>query len=145
MVLAYFCTPWLEKKLGSIITVALGTILCIPLMLLMANGAIFGANVAWAIGIILFLRSGFANAAGPIKESLPLTFVSKNLVPAYNSIMLIVNGLVGIFAIYYLLRTLSGYGTAYYIASVVYLIGSIGILLVLFKKYNRNSENNNKK
>lgn len=149
MVLAYFCTPWLEKKLGSIVTVALGTILCIPLMLLMANGAIFGANVAWAIGIILFLRSGIANAAGPIKASLPLTFVPKNLVPAYNSIMLIVNGLVGIFAglfaRYYLLRTPSGYGTAYYIASVVYLIGSIGILLVFFKKYNRNSENNNKK
>lgn len=148
MVLAYFCTPWFEKKFGSIVTVSLGTILCIPLMLLMANGAMFGANVAWAIGIILFLRSGVANIAGPIKASLPLTFVPKNLVPAYNSLMLIVNSLVGIlaglFARYYLLRTPSGYGTAYYIASTVYLIGSIAMLIVFFKKYNRHSTKDTK-
>ncbi|MGM8296560.1 MFS transporter, partial (plasmid) [Clostridium perfringens] len=58
MVIGYFCTPYLEKKFGSIVTIAATTILCVPLMLLMANGAMFGSNVAMIVGIILFLRSG---------------------------------------------------------------------------------------
>ena len=141
MVLAYFCTPYLEKKFGSIVTIALVTILCTPLMVVMANGAMFGSNVAWAIGIILFIRSGVANASAPIQGSLPLTFVPKNLVPAYNSLILVTNSIIGIiaglFARYYLLQTDSGYANAYYIAGGIYLFCSIVLLIVFNKKYNR--------
>ena len=143
MVLAYFCTPYLEKKFGAIVTIALVTILCTPLMVVMANGAMFGSNVAWVIGIVLFLRSGVANASAPIEGSLPLTFVPKNLVPAYNSLILVTNSIVGIiaglFARYYLLQTQNGYATAYYIAAGLYLFASILLLIVFTKKYNRNS------
>ncbi|WP_300349205.1 MFS transporter [Clostridium sp.] len=144
MVLGYFLTPHLEKKLGSIVTIATTTILCVPLMLLMANGAMFGSNVAMIVGIILFLRSGVANVSAPIQGSLPLTFVSKNLVPAFNSLMLVVNSLIGFgagfFTRYYLLKTNAGYGRAYYIAGTLYLIASILLLIVFTKKYNRNNQ-----
>lgn len=141
MVIGYFCTPYLEKKFGSIVTIAATTILCVPLMLLMANGAMFGSNVAMIVGIILFLRSGVANVSAPIQSSLPLTFVPKNLVSAYNSLILVVNSLIGIVAGIYtrysLLKTESGYGKAYYIAGALYLISSILLLIVFTKKYNR--------
>ena len=151
MVLAYFFTPYLEKKFGAIVTIALVTILCTPLMVLMANGAMFGSNIAWAIGIILFVRSGVANASAPIEGSLPLTFVPKDLVPAYNSLILVTNSIIGIlagiFARYYLLETPNGYANAYYIAGALYLFSSILLLIVFTKKYNRsnNTAEDNKK
>lgn len=145
MVLGYFCTPWLEKKLGAIVTIAVATILCVPIMFIMPHGAMFGANVSWAIGIILFFRSGIANASGPIELSLPLTFVPKNLVPTYNSLILVTNAVVGIiaglFGRYVLFTKPSGYGTAYYIAGAVYLLCSIVLLIIFTKKYNRPSNN----
>lgn len=141
MVLGYLAAPYLEKKLGSIVSISLFIFLCIPLMLLMANGMMFGANIAWCIGIILFLRSGIANATAPIEQSLPLTFMSKDLVPAYSSFMLIANSAVGIiaglYARYWLLATDSGYATAYYVTSVFYIIAAILIFAFFFKKYNR--------
>ena len=144
MVLGFFATPHIEKKLGSIVTISLTTILCIPLMLVMANGAMFGANVAWIIGGVLFLRSGLANTSGPIQGSLPLTFVPKNLVPAYSSFIMVANAAVGIvagiFAKNVLLKTDAGYGTAYYITSALYFTASIILLVVFTKKYNRGSE-----
>lgn len=141
MVLGFLTASYLEKKLGSIVSIAVSIALCIPLMLIMAKGNIFGANIAWIIGAILFIRSGLANASNPIQQSLPLTFVSKNLVPTYSSFMLIFNSLVGvcagIYARYSLLKNESGYGTAYYIASVLYGTAVILLLIVFFKKYNR--------
>lgn len=136
MVIGYFCTPYLEKKFGSIVTIAATTILCVPLMLLMANGAMFGTNVAMIVGIILFLRSGIANVSAPIQSSLPLTFVPKNLVSAYNSLIGII---AGIYTRYSLLKTEAGYGKAYYIAGTLYLIASILLLIVFTKKYNRSN------
>ncbi|MDU4473471.1 MAG: MFS transporter, partial [Clostridium perfringens] len=74
-------------------------------------------------------------------SSLPLTFVPKNLVSAYNSLILVVNSLIGIVAGIYtrysLLKTESGYGKAYYIAGDLYLIASIFLLIIFTKKYNR--------
>ncbi|MBZ6006439.1 MFS transporter [Paraclostridium bifermentans] len=141
MVLGFLAAPYLEKKLGSIVTISLSMILCIPLMLIMANGTIFGGNIAWIIGSVLFLRSGLANASNPIQQSLPLTFVPKNLAPAYSSVILISNSIVGIFAglfaRYSLLKTDTGYGKAYYIASTLYFIASVVLLIVFIKKYNR--------
>lgn len=149
MVLGFLATPYLEKKFGSIVTISLTTIICIPLMLIMANGYIFGGNVAWIIGIVLFLRSGFANTSGPIQQSLPLTFVPKNLVPAYSSFIMVSNSIVGIFAGLYarysLLQTDAGYGNAYYIASALYFIASVMLLIVFYKKYNRGLSEGDKK
>ena len=141
MVLGYLAAPYLEKKFGSIVTISITTILCIPLMLIMAKGTIFGGNIAWIIGIVLFLRSGLANTSSPIQQSLPLTFVPKNLAPAYSSVIMVSNSIVGIFAGLYarysLLQTDAGYGKAYYITSTLYLIASIILLIVFTKKYNR--------
>lgn len=141
MVLGFFATPWLERKLGSIIAIATTIIACAPLMLLMANGAVLGSNVAWIVGGALFLRSGLANAGGPIQQSLPLTFVTKNLIPAYSSLMLVVNSLVGIiagiYARYSLLVSESGYGFAYYITAGFYVMAMVLLLLIFTKKYNR--------
>ena len=141
MVLGFFATPYLEKKFGSIVTIAATTIFCIPLMLVMANGAMITTNIAWVIGAVLFVRSGLANTSGPIQGSLPLTFVPKNLVPAYNSLIIICNSIVGIIAglcsRYYLLQTDAGYGMSYYITSVFYFTACIVLLIVFTKKYNR--------
>lgn len=141
MVLAYFATPWVEKKIGAINCVAGSIFFAIPLMLLIANGSIFGTNAAMIIGGLLFLRSGLANVAQPIRTSLPLTFVPKNAVPAYNSLIMIVGSIVGIgcglFTRYYLFTSNKGYETAYYIASGLYLIASIIYMVVFYKKYNR--------
>lgn len=141
MVLGFLTAPYLEKKLGSIVAISTSIILCIPLMLLMANGNMFSSNVALIVGAILFIRSGLANASNPIQQSLPLTFVSKNLVPTYSSFMLVANSLTGILAGVYarcsLLNEDSGYGKAYYITSVLYGIACIMLLTLFFKNYNR--------
>ncbi|WP_373598197.1 MFS transporter [Paraclostridium bifermentans] len=141
MLLAYFATPHLEKKFGSIVTIAIALISCMPLMLLMANGAMFGSNVAWAVGVILFLRSGIANMSGPIQGALPLTFVPKTLVPTLSSFMMLVYATVGIlsglFTRYFLFRTDAGYGYAYYIAAVLYVCTAVGALIVFKKDFNR--------
>lgn len=141
MVLGFLTAPYLERKLGSIVAISTSIFLCIPLMLLMANGNMFSSNIALIVGAILFIRSGLANASNPIQQSLPLTFVSKNLVPTYSSFMLISNSVIGIFAgifaRYSLLKTEAGYGRAYYITSVLYAIACMLLLVLFFKKYNR--------
>ncbi len=141
MVLGFFTAPYLEKKLGSIVSIAVTIILCAPLMLIMANGLMFGSNIVWVIGAVLFLRSGFANASNPIQQSLPLTFVSKNLVPAYSSFMLLFNSAVGIIAgiysRYWLLATDAGYGQAYYITAALYTFAMLLLLVIFTKRYNR--------
>ncbi|MGL6154018.1 MAG: MFS transporter [Cetobacterium sp.] len=141
MVLGFLTASYLEKKLGSIVAIASTMILCIPLMLIMANGTMLGGNIAWIIGSVLFIRSGLANASNPIQQSLPLTFVPKNLAPAYSSFILISNSIVGIFAGIYarysLLKTDAGYGVAYYITGTLYFIGVILLLIIFTKKYNR--------
>ena len=140
MLIGYTFAPWLEKKLGSIISISVMTLSCTPLMLLMAKGNIFGSGVAIAIGIVLFLRSGLANASMPIQQSLQMALVPKNLRPAFSSLITIVNSVigigVGIFTSTILLKNPSGYATAYYIAAVFYIVACI-LLLVLRKKYNR--------
>lgn len=141
MVMGFFAAPHLEKKFGSIVSITITMVLCVPLMILMANGAMFGSNIVWMVGGILFLRSGLANASNPIQQSLPLTFVPKNLVPTYSSLILIANSIVGMFAGIFakniLLTTNKGYSTAYYIAGGLYFIASMIILVVYCKKYNR--------
>lgn len=149
MVLGFLVAPYLEKKLGSIVTIVVTLLGCVPLMFLMAKGAMFGSNVAWIIGAILFLRSGLANASNPIQQSLPLTFVPKNLKPTFSSVLLLANSIVGIFAGIYTKNSLlvhnSGYSTAYYIAGALYAIAMIMLLIIFFKKYNRSFSDKNAK
>lgn len=143
MVFGYLFAPWLEKKLGAIVAKAVTTLACIPLMLLLANGTMFGKHVAIAVGIILFLRSGVANAGVPIQQSLQMTFVSKNLQPAFSSLMMIVNAVVGIlggmFTGWFLnvVPNGGGYGLAYYITCAFYLVANIMLLVCFTKKFNR--------
>ena len=63
MFIGYLIAPFLEKKLGAIVSIASASLTCIPLMILMANGRAWGtgAVLAVVIGVILFLRSGIAN------------------------------------------------------------------------------------
>lgn len=139
MLIGYTFAPWLERKLGSIVSISVMTLSCVPLMFLMARGNMFGSGVALAIGIILFLRSGLANASMPIQQSLQMVLVSKNLRPAFSSLITIVNAamgiIVGIFTLTVLLKSPSGYATAYYIAGGFYTVACI-LLLVLKRKYN---------
>ena len=141
MVLGYMCAPWLEKTMGSVVSNAVTTILCIPMMLLIAKGNIFGGAVTIVIGIILFIRSGLANAAMPIQQSLQMILVSKDMRPAFSSLMTIINAiigiLVGLFTQNVLLKSSAGYATAYYITSFFYFAASILLLIFFTKKYNR--------
>lgn len=144
MLVGYTFAPWFEKKIGSIVSISLMTLSCTPLMMLMSKGNIFGSNVAIAIGIVLFLRSGLANVSIPIQQSLQMALVPKNLRPAFSSLTTIVNAIVGIgvglFTSLFLFKNPSGYADAYYIAAGFYIVASI-LLLVLRKKYNRIMEN----
>lgn len=141
MVVGYAFAPWLEKKMGSVVSNSVITMLCIPLMFLMANGTIFGSSIVIAIGIIFFLRSGFANATMPIQNSFQMMLVSKNLRPAFSSLITIANAvigiLVGLFTQFVLLKHNSGYALAYYITAAFYLVASVILLIVFTKKYNR--------
>ncbi len=141
MVIGYMFAPWLEKKMGSVVSNAVTTILCIPMMLMIAKGNIFGGAIVIVIGVILFIRSGLANAAMPIQQSLQMILVSKDMRPAFSSLMTIVNAvigiLVGLFTQNVLLKTSAGYATAYYITSVFYFLASVLLLIFFTKKYNR--------
>lgn len=74
-----------------------------------ANGMMFGSHTALMIGIILFFRSGFANASKPIQQSLQMHLVDKSLRPAFSSLMnfvfAILSFLVGLFTRYILFVT----------------------------------------
>ena len=146
MLIGYTFAPWLEKKFGSIISVSVTTIACTPLMLLMAKGKIFGNGITLAIGIIMFLRSGLANASMPIQQSLKMALVPKNLRPAFSSLMTIISSVVGIivglFTSFILLKHPEGYAMAYYITAALYVIACI-LLLVLKKKYNHIMDDKN--
>lgn len=143
MFLGYFTAPFLEKKLGTVVAVASSTFACVPLMLIMANGRSLGAGMALIVivSITLFFRSGIANASMPVQNTLQMMLVDKDLRPAFtaltNVVLAGVGFIDGIFTASYLLKTMQGYATAYYIASGLYLLGSIALVVTLTKKYNR--------
>lgn len=143
MFIGYFTAPFLEKKLGTVVAVASSTIACVPLMIIMGSGRALGSGMALIviITVTLFLRSGIANATMPVQNNLQMLLVDKDLRPAFTALANLILGAVGfidgLFTEFYLLRTMSGYATAYYIASALYLIGSICLLVALTRKYNR--------
>lgn len=142
MFIGYLFAPFLAKKLGAIVSVAAGTLTCAPLMFLMANGRNFGTGITLfvIVGILLFLRSGLANATMPIQQEVQMVIVDKDTRPAFTEVVQISYAIVGIidglFTAFYLLKTPTGYANAYYIAGVLYIIVSLILLGGFAKKYN---------
>ena len=150
MLIGYVFAPFLEKKLGAIVSVAAGTLTCVPVMLLLANGRRLGSgSVLFVIvGILLFLRTGLANATMPIQQEVQMVIVDKDLRPAFTGIVQIAYAVVGVvdglFTEFYLFNTPDGYANAYYIAAVIYVIASVLLLVFFAKKYNRILDDENK-
>ena len=143
MLIGYFFAPFLEKKMGAIVSVAAGTITCVTVMLLLANGRHLGSGMFLfvIVGILLFLRTGLANATMPIQQEVQMVTVDKDLRPAFTGVVQIAFAVVGIidglFTEFYLFNTQDGYANAYYIAAVIYIIASVLLLVFFAKKYNR--------
>ena len=143
MLIGYVFAPFLEKKLGAIVSVAAGTLTCVPVMLLLANGRRLGSgSVLFVIvGILLFLRTGLANATMPIQQEVQMVIVDKDLRPAFTGVVQVAYAVVGVidglFTEFYLFNTPNGYANAYYIAAVIYVIASVLLLVFFAKKYNR--------
>lgn len=149
MVIFMIIAPFIIKKLGQVATLGYLSLASIPFMLIIANGQAFGGAMVVAVGSALFLRSGFMNATNPVTNSLPMEFVSKELRPAYNSVIFVVQALcqmaAGVFTKGYLFKTNAGYSTAYYITAVLYTIACVFMLVVFTKKYNRSHEQHEEK
>lgn len=143
MLIGYFFAPFLEKKMGAIVSVAAGTLTCVPVMLLLANGRHLGSGMFLfvIVGILLFLRTGLANATMPIQQEVQMVIVDKDLRPAFTGVVQIAYAVVGaidgLFTGLYLFNTTDGYANAYYIAAVIYVIASVLLLINFAKKYNR--------
>lgn len=141
MVIFIMFTPKVVKKLGQIVTLAGVLILSIPFMIIIANGNKFGVLMIPVVGISLFIRCGLANLGGPIDSSLPMEIVEKDVRPAMSSIVNIVAGLMSIVAGKYtgtyLFLDQSGYKTGYYIAACLYVVGSIILMMIFMKNYNK--------
>ena len=143
MLIGYFFAPFLEKKMGAIVSVAAGTLTCVPVMLLLANGRHLrsGMFLFVIVGILLFLRTGLANATMPIQQEVQMVIVDKDLRPAFTGVVQIAYAVVGVidglFTGLYLFNTTDGYANAYYIAAVIYVIASVLLLINFAKKYNR--------
>ena len=139
----YFFAPYLAKKLGSIMTIAISTIICAPLMLVMANAKMLGTGAALfaVVGTILFFRSGLANASMPVQQEVQMILVDKDMRPAFSAVIEIALSVVGVidglFTEFYLLKTQQGYANAYIIAAALYIVSGVVLILVFAKKYNR--------
>lgn len=143
MLIGYFFAPFLEKKLGAIVSVAAGTITCVPVMLLLANGRHLGSGMFLfvIVGILIFLRTGLANATMPIQQEVQMILVDKDLRPAFSAVIEVALSVVGVidglFTEFYLLKTQQGYANAYIIAAALYIVSGIVLIIVFAKKYNR--------
>lgn len=139
----YFFAPYLAKKLGSIMTIAISTIICAPLMLVMANAKMLGTGAVLfgVVGTILFFRSGLANASMPVQQEVQMILVDKDLRPAFSAVIEVALSVVGVidglFTEFYLLKTQQGYANAYIIAAALYIVSGIVLIIVFAKKYNR--------
>ncbi|MCM1991711.1 MFS transporter [Oceanirhabdus seepicola] len=143
MVLFVMISPIVIKKLGKVVCLGGMALLAIPFIMLIANGQAFGSAMVPAVGIGLFFRSGFANLSSPVQQSLPMEFVSKELRPAYSSVIFVIMGaaqiLAGIFSRSFLLQLENGYGISYYVTGGIYVVAAVMLLVVFTKKYNRSS------
>lgn len=147
MVIFIMISPWIVKYIGRVMTLGGLALVSIPFMLIIANGAAFGSHMVIAVGLGLFLRSGFMNAAQPVQQALPMEFVTKEARPAYNAVIYVVQGLgqviAGLIGKEFIFNLPNGYGKAYYITGTIYVIASILLLVIYTKKYNRPSQKEN--
>lgn len=143
MFIGYFAAPFLERKLGTVVAVASSTIACVPLMIIMGSGRALGSGaiLVTVVTITLFLRAGIANSTMPVQNNLQMLLVDKDLRPAFTALVNLVLSAVGfidgLFTEFFLLKEMSGYAIAYYVAGGLYLLGSAFLLVTLTKKYNR--------
>lgn len=147
MVIFMMASPWVVKKFGQVVALGGLCLASIPFMLIIANGRAFGSGIVFAVGAALFFRSGFMNAANPVMQSLPMEFVSKELRPAYNSVIFVAGALASIAAGWFTKNIMfdpkvitDGYTKAYYITAAIYTTAVIILLIVYTKKYNRSFE-----
>ncbi len=138
MIIFTMITPKLVELFGEVKTLVLSLLLSIPFMLIIAKGNSLGSYKLVIIGIALFMRSGLANLSGPIESSLSMSLVKKTQVANFSTILNIIIGLVSIGAGYFtgnfLFTKISGYVYGYYIASFIYSLAAINILLVFRRK-----------
>ncbi len=141
MVIFVAVSPWVVKKIGRVMALGGLALVSIPFMMIIANGAAFGAYKVLAVGVGLFLRSGFMNASQPVQQSLPMEFVGKELRPAYSSVIFVVQGaaqfIAGGLGMKFLFSRPDGYTIAYYVTASIYIVASIMLLTVFYKRYNR--------
>lgn len=134
-------SPWIVKKMGRVTTLGGLALFSIPFMLIIANGQAFGSYMILAVGISLFLRSGFMNASQPVQQALPMEFVSKEARPAYNAVIYIAQAaaqfIAGFIGKEIIFKLPNGYGKAYYVTAIIYIIASVMLMIVYTKKYNR--------
>ncbi len=142
MFVGYMAAPFLERKLGTIVSMVSTGLLCTPLMFIMANGQMLGRGMTLSviICIVLFLRSGIANASSPIAQTLQMAMVDKDHRPALSALLSLISAvtgvLTGLFCTFVLFTSIKGYATAYLIAGVLYVIGALFLLVAFKKKYN---------
>ncbi|WP_010293148.1 MFS transporter [Clostridium senegalense] len=150
MVIFMMFSPWFSKKFGRVGAISLLSAISVPFMLIIGNGDKFGGMMVLAVGAGLFFRAGFMNAANPIVQSLPMEFVTKELRPAYSSVIFvsqaIVTILAGLFTAGFLFNENflgdSGYRIAYYVTAVIYSIAIVILLTQFTKKFNRPQSEN---
>jgi MFS family permease len=154
MVIGMFICPLLVKKLGRVITLGGASLASVPFMLIIVNSDQFGAAMVPALTIAFFMRSGLMNLAMPVMYSLPLDFVKDNQrAPLAGVISLFSSGTRALssFIAGYIMAIpafnvgkfiIDGYRIPYYIAGVLYTIGTIVLIKTYIKKYNKTSEDN---
>lgn len=146
MMLFLIISPYVAKKLGNVVSLGGLALLTIPFMIMIAQGKAFGEGMVFMVGLALFMRSGLMNCSNPIMNSLPMSFVPKNMRPAYNSLIFVAGGLTSILAgaftsgFLFKLPDGQGYSIAYYITGIIYTVASVLLLVVYKKKYNRPEE-----
>lgn len=140
IILFMFLTPLAVKKLGQVGTICFTVLTSIPFMIIIAEGARFGTYMVPVVGMALFMRSGLANLGSPAESSLNMSLVSRELRPAYTSLINILAGLASIvsgnFTGNILFVNQNGYRLAYYIAGALYLI-ACGFMFFGLWKFNR--------
>src|SRR5699024_12783822 len=115
-------------------TIAISTIICAPLMLVMANAKMLGTGAALfaVVGTILFFRSGLANASMPVQQEVQMILVDKDMRPAFSVVIEIALSVVGVidglFTVFYLLKTQLVYAITYIIVAVLYIVSCISFI-----------------
>ncbi|MFX0549283.1 MFS transporter [Hathewaya histolytica] len=149
MVICMLLCPIIEKKIGTIHTIGITSLLSIPFMMAIANAHVFGDKLLIPIITVSFLmRSGLMNLNMPLAYTQILEFVEPEkratvtgLQSSFRCITQSLSSFIAGFvmqipAFTFMGLYLDGYRIPYYIAAVLYVIAQIILYKVYFKKYN---------